>query len=183
VIVLEWIGAHLLGPFISLYRTVTTRPRPDFTIHELVPTGGGTNVDFQATVQNVGTQPARATITARVGDTPVHVITPIVDLLVNAPSTTVQIRVPRPDAGDLIPEMGNENATTLYGETLTVEVADAAGKHRQSETWREWVYSLEDNYTRHAIQQRVWRRGRGEETPDDLRDQLLSRHEQNVDDQ
>jgi hypothetical protein len=27
--VLEWIGAHLPGPFVTLYRTIRNQPRPD----------------------------------------------------------------------------------------------------------------------------------------------------------
>lgn len=171
--VLEWLGAHLLGPVISLYRAITSRPRPEILIHELVPTGGGSSVDFRLVVQNVGTQPVRAMIAARIGETSADVITPIAELLANAPSTTVQIRVRRPELSDLVREFNHE--TTLYGETLTVTVADAAGKHRQSATWRELIYTPEENGVRHGIQQRVWRRARGEDTPADRRADWLWR--------
>jgi hypothetical protein len=91
-------------------------------IHEVEATGGGTNIDFHVVVQNVGTKPMRYHVTARVVGTPVQVLDPTVDLLPNTPPTTVQIRVPRPDLGDLVKEFNNE--TTLYGEELVVEVAD-----------------------------------------------------------
>jgi hypothetical protein len=62
--------------------------------------------------------------------------------------------------------------TTLYGETLVVQVVD--GDSALEETWRETVYDAETHRERHAIQQRYWRRGRGETTEADLRAEHLA---------
>jgi hypothetical protein len=167
--ILEWIGAHLLAPVVNLYRAFASRPRPELKIHELVPTGGGTNVDFRVVVQNVGTKPMRYAVTARVGETPVQVLDSPVDLLTNAPPTSVQIRVARPTLGDLVKEFNSD--TTLYGMELVVEVAE---KRSQTKTWREHVYTVEENRVRYEIQPRVWRRGRREETEVDLRAEWLA---------
>jgi hypothetical protein len=169
--ILEWIGAHFLGPLVSLYRTIQNKPRPELKIHELVPTGGSAGViDFNVIVQNVGTKSARGTITARVGEGEVQVVTPVVELLPNAPSKSVQIRVPRPQLGELIKAFNLE--TTLYGRELMVELAE--GKHRATQTWSEHVYSREENSIRHEIQQREWRFGLGTATPDDDRADRIS---------
>jgi hypothetical protein len=176
--VLEWLGSHLLAPLVNLYRAFQARPRPDLRIVELTATGGNdTVVDFAAFIQNYGTQPARVTIVARVGDQDVHVAPRIVNLLVNAPPVRVPVYVPRPRLGDLVPEFSNE--TTLYGQTLRVEAA--AEKHHASAEWHELVYEPETNRERHEIQQRVWRRGRGEATPADLREEFVSEHERKRD--
>jgi hypothetical protein len=79
-----------------------------------------------------------------------------VELLPQAPSTTIEIRVPRPALGDLVKEFNSD--TTLYGETLTVELAE--GKHHASETWREHVYTREENADRFDVQQRIWAQAR-----------------------
>jgi len=72
-------------------------------IHDIVAMGGGgTSVDFRADVQNVGNKTTRATVTARVGDVQVDVQPSTVELLPDAPSTTVQIHVPRPRYGNLV---------------------------------------------------------------------------------
>ncbi len=170
--ILEWLGAHLLAPLVNLYRAIQARPRPDVRILDLTATGGGTNVDFSAHIQNYGTQPARATVTARIGDADVQVVPQILDLLVNAPPTRVAVYVARPQLGELVPEFNNE--TTLYDQTLSIEVT--AGKDRASAQWHELVYEPETNRVRYQIQQRVWRRGRGEETTDDLREEFISEH-------
>ena len=175
--ILEWLGAHLLAPLVNLYRAIESRPRPDVRIVELAATGGGTYVDFDALVQNYGTQPARVTVTARVGDDDVQVVHGTVDLLVNAPPTRVAIHIPRPQLGNLVPEFNHE--TTLYDQTLTVEAR--AGKHHASEEWHELVYEPETNRERYEIQLRVWRRGRGEETAADLREEFVSEHERKRD--
>lgn len=158
--ILEWLGAHLLSPAINLWRAIQTRPRPDVRIIELAPTGGGTYVDFSVLIQNYGTQPIRVTVTGRVGENDVQVTRPTLDLLVNAPPERVSIHVPRPDLGNLVDEFDDE--TTLYDQTLVVEAK--GGKHRAQEEWHEVVYDPETNRERQEIQQRVWRRGRGEET-------------------
>jgi len=62
---------------------------------------------------------------------------------------------------------------------LSVEAT--AGKQRASETWHELVYEPETNRERHEIQQSVWRRGRGEETVDDRREEFVSEHERKRD--
>lgn len=133
--VLEWLGAHLLGPIVGLYRTLLVRPRPDVRILELKPTGGATFVEFSAFIQNYGTQLCRCGITATVGDRPVDCTPAIIDLLVNDPPKRVAIHVPRPDLGDLIEALNNE--TTLYGTELVLRVND--GKRLTSATWREHV--------------------------------------------
>ena len=85
-------------------------------IVELVPTGGGTFVDFRALVQNVGTKPARMSATARIGDREIKLSPEVPDLLINAPPVRVTIWVPRPELGDLMKECNHE--TTLYGKKL-----------------------------------------------------------------
>lgn len=160
--ILEWLGAHLLAPVVSLYRAFQARPRSDIRIIDVTATGGGKYVNFWAGIENLGTQQARVTVTARVGDREVEVIPQILDVLVNAPPTRVAIKIPRPDVGDLVPEFNGD--TTLYGQTLTVEAK--AGKHRRSREWRELVYDAETNLARHELQQLVWRRGRGGEAFD-----------------
>ena len=167
--VLEWLGAHLLGPFVSLVRAVYAKPRPELKIHDLFPTGGGSSIDFQVVVQNVGEKSARATVTAHVADSPVEVLTPTVELLPSAPSTTVHVRVPRPDLGELVKAFNSD--TTLYGRTLTAEVSD--GKRQVTRSWREHEYTLEENRERHLLQQRVWRIGRGEATDADWRSERI----------
>jgi hypothetical protein len=175
--ILEWLGAHLLAPLVNLYRAIQARPRPDVRIVELAATGGGTHVDFDAFIQNYGTQPTRATLTARVGEQAVQIAPRILDLLVNAPPTRVAIYVPRPQLGDLVLEFNNE--ATLYDQTLTVEAT--AGKHRASEEWHELVYQPDTNRERYEIQQRVWRQGCGEETASDLREEFRSERDRKRD--
>jgi hypothetical protein len=175
--ILEWLGAHLLAPLVNLYRAIQARPRPDVRIVELTATGGGTHVDFNAFIQNYGTQPARVTIAAQVGDQDVQVGPRILDLLVNAPPSRVAVYVPRPQLGDLVPEFNNE--TTLYDQTLTVEAT--TGKQRASEDWHELVYEPDTNRERYEIQQRVWRQGRGEETASDVREEFRSERDRKRD--
>jgi hypothetical protein len=175
--ILEWLGAHLLAPLVNLYRAFQARPRPDLRIVELTPTGGGTHVDFDAYLQNYGNQPTRATVVARVGDQEIQVAPQVVDLLANAPPTRVAIYVPRPQIGDLVKELNEE--TTLYDQTLIVEAT--AGKQRAAAKWHELVYDPETNRERHKIQRRVWRRGRGEETPDDRHEESVSERERKRD--
>jgi hypothetical protein len=177
--ILEWIGAHLLGPVINLYRAVASRPRPDIRFLELQPTGGGIGyVDFRAQVANYGTQQCRCEMTARVGNEAVECQPQTLDLIPNAPPDGARVIVPRPQLGDLVAQFNNE--TTLYDQTLRVEAT--AGKHRASREWHEVVYTQAENWQRHNIQQRVWRFGRGEATPDDERteflEDLLRRREQ-----
>jgi hypothetical protein len=105
-------------------------------------------------------------VTASVGEIVVACQPPTLDLLVNEPPKQVQVIVPRPKLGELVPQFNHE--TTLYNETLRVE-ATADGHAAQPKEWREHVYTLEEDLQRHHIQQRVWRIGRGEDTPDDLR--------------
>ncbi len=150
--------------------------QPEIRIVELVPTGGGTFVDFRALVQNVGSKPARMKVTARVGDREVDASPEIPDLLTNAPPVRVSIWVPRPELGELMKECGD--ATTLYGETLHVRV-DADG-HRAEESWSEELYDFETDRARYEVQQRYWRRGRDEVTEGDLRAEALLRHEQRI---
>jgi hypothetical protein len=159
--ILEWLAAHLPGPILNVVRAVYGKPRPVVQVVELVPTGGEVRfVDFRLVVENQGNQQTRATVAARVGETPVQCQPADVNLLYNAEPTHVRILVPRPRLGELVAEFNH--VTTLYGRTLTVEVV--AGKKRLVETWAEPIYGPEDNSERHRIQQSYWRRGLGEET-------------------
>jgi hypothetical protein len=154
--VLEWILAHLPSSLVNAAKGYLGRPRPELRVRQLAPVGGGTDVEFRLVVQNVGTKAAWAEVTAHVGETPVRLSTSRVELLPQAPSTTIEIRVPRPALGDLVKEFNSD--TTLYGETLTVELAE--GKHHASETWREHVYTREENADRFDVQQRIWAQAR-----------------------
>jgi hypothetical protein len=175
--ILEWIGAHLLGPFVNLYRAFAMRPRPEIRIVELEPTGGGTFVDFRARVQNFGTKPARMVVTARVGDREIKCSPEVPDLLVNMPATRVSIWVPRPELGELMKECNS--ATTLYGETLYVRVESDG--HRADREWHEEVYDPETDRARYETQQRYWRHGRGEESDADRRAAALGERERRAD--
>jgi hypothetical protein len=95
------------------------------------------------------------------------------DLLVNKEPSHVAIDVPRPELGDLVPQFNNE--TTLYGWELVLQVA-VDNEQVAAETWREPVYDSETP-ERYAIQQRVWRRGRGEANEDDQRAEELEEEE------
>jgi hypothetical protein len=151
--VLEWLGAHVLGPLVSIYRTVVARPRPDVRILELKATGGDTFIDFSAFIQNYGTKPCRCGITASVGDRPVDCTPAIIDLLVSDPPKRIVIHIPRPERGDLVKAFDDE--TTLYGAELVVQVND--GRRMTSKKWVEHVYTPDENRERHDIQQRLWR--------------------------
>lgn len=59
------------------------------------------------------------------------------------------------------------HATTVYGETLTATLA--ADGHRDEREWREEFFDEAGDRARYHVQQRYWRRGRGETTEDDLR--------------
>lgn len=54
----------------------------------------------------------------------------------------------------------------LYGRDLVVVLADE--KRHVQQTWREHVYTQEENRVRAEIQQREWRIGRDEATGDDM---------------
>src|SRR5207247_1506498 len=100
----------------------------------------------------------------------------IADLIPNEPPKLIRVLVPRPQLGDLVPQFNN--ATTLYDQTLRVEVT--VGRRTRSMEWHEEVYACETDHERYGIQQRVWRRGRGEETEHDLRMELIEEHEARV---
>jgi hypothetical protein len=93
------------------------------------------------------------------------------DLLVNTEPSRVVIDVPRPELGDLAPELNNE--PTLYGQELLLEVT-ADDERVTTKTWRERVYDSATEPQRHEIQQRYWRMGRGEETEADRRAEYLA---------
>lgn len=179
MVVIEWIGAHLLGPLINLYRAINARPRPEIRILELTPAGGAHDfVDFSLQVANYGTQQCRCELTARVGEeTSIECRPPTLDLIPNTPPQLVRVFVPRPQLGDLVPQFNHE--TTLYDRTLRVEAS--AGKHKASSEWHEAIYTPETNSTRHSIQQRVWRRSRGEESPEDRRADFIDEHFRRID--
>jgi hypothetical protein len=155
------------------------KPHPEPRILGLVSTGGGTHVTFRAEIANEGTQRCRCEVLATVGQSTVQCQPPTIDLLANAPTEQVSIHVPRPELGDLVPEFNNE--ASLYGETLRVALI-LDGEEMTSEEWHEQVYDIEENRERHGIQQRIWRRGRGEETEGDLRMEAILKHEQKIDD-
>jgi hypothetical protein len=139
----EWLLAHLLGPFVNLANAIRAwfnRPKPELRIYDVQSTGGGgTFVDFQVDMQNRGTKAMRYTVTARVEDVPVEPVNPnVVDLVPNALPTTVRVHVPRPALGTLLKEFNDD--ATLYGRELVIEVADDEGKRRGTATWREHVY-------------------------------------------
>jgi hypothetical protein len=126
-------------------------------ILDLRPIGGHRDgITFAAKVQNYGTGPTRATLSARVGDQAVGVVPSTLDLLANEGPRRVSLIVPRPQLGDLMPECNNE--PTLYGVDLRFEVT--AGGGRREEVWREPVYDAEAEGGRHEIQQRYWHRAR-----------------------
>jgi hypothetical protein len=177
VVVVEWIGAHLLGPLINLYRAIMSRPRPDVRILELKSVGGTSDfVDFNIHVANYGTQQCRCVLTARVGEEAVECGPPALDLIPNVAPQLVRVIVPRPRLGELVPQFNHE--TTLYDRTLHVEAS--VGKHKATSDWHETIYTPETNRERYDIQQRVWRRG-GEETPDDLRADAIDDHFRRID--
>ena len=154
---------------MAVVRVIVAKPRPDVRVIALEPEGGGgDSIDFALTLQNFGSQPIRASITAKVGESSVACEPSSVDLLYNRLPVRVRIVVPRPSLGDLVPEL--EHQTTLYGRPLEVEVA--AGSKRRWTVWTERIYSAEEDEERHAVQRRTWRLARGEETapargPDD----------------
>jgi hypothetical protein len=184
--ILEWIGAHLLGPFVNLYRVLHARPRPDVRILDLEASGGSSgsggstgSVDFTLQVANYGTQQCRCQITARIADEVLLCHPAALDLIPNTPPTAVRVFVPRPRLGDLVPEFHNE--TTLYDQTLRVEAA--AGKHTASKDWHEILYTPETNRDRYDLQQRAWRRGRGRETAEDLRADAINERFRKIDEE
>jgi rRNA maturation endonuclease Nob1 len=151
-------------------------PRPDVRILQVQPGGGGSDkIDFTAQIQNYGTQPVRATLTAAVDGEPVICRPDTLDLLVNAEPSLVWIDVPRPRLGELVSQFGDE--PTLYGRELMLEVT-VDGECVAQETWHEHVYDDATETERYGIQQRVWRRGRGEETEHDLRMERIEAHEE-----
>jgi hypothetical protein len=179
--ILEWIGAHLLGPFVNLWRAINARPRPDIRILEL-KSGGGTDgfVHFNVQLANYGTQQCRCKLRARIGNTVVECSPQELDLIPNELPKGAGVLVPRPQFGELMKECNN--ATTLYNETLHLQVA--AGKHRDDETWHEEVYNADTNRAYWEVQQRYWRSGRGEETEADRlgeeQRRVLGEHEKRV---
>jgi hypothetical protein len=78
-------------------------------------------------------------------------------------------RVP-PALWDTAGELNNE--TTLYGQTLHVEAT--AENHDASQDWHELLYEPETNRA-------IWRRRRGETTPDHLREEFVSEYERKRD--
>lgn len=70
------------------------------------------------------------------------------------------------------------DATTLYGQTLHFRVN--ANGHRAEETWSEERYDPDTDRVRHEVQQRYWRRGRGEETDADRRTEALLEREERM---
>jgi PIN domain len=140
---------------------------PDVIILEIYPTGGGPgNVNFTAEVQNHDAKPVRVTATAAVGDQQVDLQPAKLDLLVNAEPSPIRIAVPRPSLGDLVKAFNDE--TTLYRRALTLELK-VDGDTVATKSWTEHPYDEEENPDRYALQQAIWRIGRGEGTEEDLR--------------
>lgn len=190
---LAWITAcaAVAGALIALWRVQVERQRnavlrdqlkqserrAEIALLDLHPTGGGGNaVTFTAYVQNLGTRPTRATVSARVGEQPVNVNPSSIDLLVNSPRSAFEVAVPRPQLGDLMREVGHQ--TTLYGETLVVTVqGDGRGVEG---TWADAELDEATNRAQWEVQQRYWRAGLGEETASDLRAAALQDHEAQI---
>jgi hypothetical protein len=149
-------------------------PKPDVRVLAIEPTGGGGGyVDFRGQVVNYGDRQTRSSFSATVGGEGVDCVPDHLDLIPNQPPQRVRIVVRRPALGDLVPEFGNENATTLYGETLVFTATGDDGE-TASCPWTEHVYSDDDNPARAEIQRRVWRVGRGNGTPADFRAEATS---------
>ncbi len=149
-------------------QTRAARPtdRGDVRIIELKATGGSNDhVSFAAKVQNYGTGPTHARLSANVDEYRVQTVPEELDLLANAPPESVVIRVDRRGLGDLMPECNNE--TTLYGRELVLTAS--AGDRETVATWSEAIYDPETDVGRNAIQQSYWRIGRGNESVGDLR--------------
>jgi hypothetical protein len=176
--VLEWIGAHLLAPFVSLYRAVLLRPRPDPRILTVNFGGGGADsLDFNVELANYGTQQCRADLTAQVGDRPVLCNPSALDLIPNSLPKGARIILPRPQLVDLMPEC--DGVPTLYDETLYVRLS--TGRHHDEKTWHEVIYGRETDHEHFEAQRRYWRRGRGEETENDRREDAVSETEKRMD--
>jgi hypothetical protein len=159
-------AAPLLAPPPTSIPAPVPPPQPELRILSVQSSGGGSgHIDFVAELANVGTQFSRCEVMARVGDKEVECNPSMVDLEPQKAPKLVRIMVARPGLGDLVSAFASE--PTLYDRTLRVEAVD--GEHRASSEWHEKVYSLEENPKRYHIQQRVWRIGRGEDTPDDRR--------------
>lgn len=168
----------LPGWALRVIQIARMRPYPDPRVIEVEPAGGGgTDVDFYVHIANYETQQCRCDLSARVGDDPVPCSPGIADLIPNEPPKLVRVLAPRPQLGELVPQFNN--TTTLYDRTLRVEVK--VGKRKRSMEWHEEVYTVEADSERYGIQQRVWRRRRGEETEHDLRMELIEKHEEEQD--
>jgi hypothetical protein len=160
------------------------RPQPELHLLGIVAHGGGGAeggyVDFGVEVVNYGTKQCRGFMKASVGDQQVECRPSYVDLIPSTPPQDVRVIVPRPELGDLVPAFNNE--TTLYGQTLSIEVSANDQKYTASQDWREKVYDPETEPQRATIQKRVWRLGRGEGTEADFRaeqqSELLRRAEE-----
>jgi hypothetical protein len=76
--------------------------RPDVRIVELVPGGADGHVYFTGHIQNFGTQPIRAEVTAEVAGQELRVEPRLRHLLANEQPTPMSIFVPRPSLGDLM---------------------------------------------------------------------------------
>ncbi len=177
----EILAARAPGWLTNLVRLYFRRPRPDLRIVGIRPTGGSSGrIDFTAEVANYGTQQCRAEFSATVAEREVECRPATADLLLNAAPTRVGVVVPRPELGDLVPEL--YDATTLYGETLRFEVR--AGDHKAKPvTWSEELYDPQTDRARYEVQQRAWRRGRGQETDADRRAEVLWIAEQRLNEQ
>jgi hypothetical protein len=142
----------------------------DLRILELTAAGGGGDyVDFNLSLANYRSRQSRCNVIAHVAGEALRCHPAVLDLIPSTPPSLVRVLVPRAQLGELVSECNNE---TLYGETLVVRVVE--GDSAFEETWRETVYDPEIDRERHAIQQRYWRRGRGEETEADMRVEHLA---------
>jgi hypothetical protein len=166
------VARILPGWLLNLYRAIRMRPYPDPKILSVTPAGGAPDyVDFVADVVNHGTQHCRVRINARIGSSEVRCHPAEIDLVPQATPKPVRVFVPREELGNLVKELDDE--TTLYGETLRVEIV-IGEKVKASREWREKIYDEATDRQRFGIQQRKWRIGRSEETPADLRAEYQS---------
>jgi hypothetical protein len=136
---------------------VPSPPRaPEIEILTVKESGGNNkSVQFIVEVANRGTKSCRATIDADV-DGWKAICSPVeLDLGADDGVHRATVYVSRPAMADLVKAF--DNTVTLYGRRLTVRVT-ATGETVQK-SWREHVYTEEENVERAAIQRDVWKTG------------------------
>lgn len=154
--------------------------RPDVRILEMDATGGSAGrVDLSVHVANYGELRCRGMFTASIDGREVTCNPPMRDLVPGDPEQRIEIIVPSPELGDLVPALNNE--TTLYSRTLVFKASD--GENVASQEWREHIYDSQTELARHEAQQRAWRIGRGKDTADDRRAEFIWESERRREDE